>query len=99
MSWLFVYLQIFGVYGVATLRSAVPSSDGIFIGYDFKYDGETYSGSFTGGNEFHIGDKYFVIFSRNYPDRNLLKYNRQVPLCLEDSMEVQWQELPDCLEK
>jgi hypothetical protein len=94
--FLFFYLKVVGVYGVAVIKEAVPTTEGILYSYEFFYNGISYSGRFSGFGKHHIGDRYFVSFSRKNPDKNLLQYNRPVPQCLTDSFNVFWQTYPEC---
>lgn len=99
-SWLFFYLKIFGVYGVAIIKEGTPSSDGVSIKYEFSFNGEIYSGFFSAGpyagRDYPIGSKYYVQFSRKDPTKNLLQYNNPVPFCYRDSMNTFWEDIPSC---
>ena len=94
--FLFFYLKIVGVYGVAIIKEGVATSVGIDIKYEFMYEGEKYTGVFTDSRRYKIGDKYFVLFSRNNPNKNLLQYNYPVPYCLKDSSNSFWSTYPKC---
>ena len=94
---LFFYLKIVGVYGIAELKEAVSTSEGIDIKYEFSYEGNKYTGVFTAGSKFKLGDKYFVLFSKHNPEKNLLQYNHPVPNCLKDSINFYWVTYPKCL--
>ena len=93
--YLFIYLKIIGIYGVAMITGGASSSEGNDYKYEFIYEGEKYTGSFS-GLKYEIGSKYFVLFSPNNPDKNLLDYNEPVPNCLEDSINSTWEEIPKC---
>ncbi|HWK08348.1 MAG TPA: hypothetical protein VNS58_32200 [Puia sp.] len=94
--FLFLYLKVIGVYGVAIIKEAVATSEGNDLTYEFIYAGEAYTGVFAGTNRYKIGDKYFVSFSKSNPDYNLLQYNSPVPDCLKDSIGSYWTTLPKC---
>lgn len=96
MLFLFFYLKVVGVYGVAVIKEGVATSEGIDFKYDFFYEGEVYTGGFTGVGKYEIGSKYFVLFSRNNPDKNLLQYSTPVPDCFKDSTNTFWFALPKC---
>lgn len=96
MLFFFFYLKIFGVYGVATIKEGVATSEGIDFHYDFIYEGGKYTGGFTGGKMYEIGSKYFVLFSKNNPEKSLLQYNDPVPDCLKDSINSYWSTYPKC---
>lgn len=94
--WLFFYLKIVGVFGIAEIRTATATSDGVDYKYSFLYKGEVYNGSFTGLNGYKMGDCYFVRFSPKDPEKNLLQYDNKVPECLRDSVNLIWHEIPNC---
>ncbi len=92
---LFFYLKVVGVYGVAIITGGVSGSEGNEYQYEFSFRDEKYTGSFT-GLRYEIGSKYFVLFSRSDPDKNLLQYNERVPDCFKDSINSVWIKLPQC---
>lgn len=94
--FLFFYLKVVGVYGVATMKECVVSSEGIDFKYEFSYEGEKYTGVFNGDGRYKIGDKYFVSFSKSNPNKNLLEYNHPVPGCFRDSINFYWSTYPEC---
>lgn len=93
----FFYLEFVGVYGVASIKEKIPTSEGIDVKYEFFYNTEKYIGKFVAGKQYQIGDKYFVKFSKNNPETNLLQYNSPVPDCLKDSIHSFWTSRPICL--
>ncbi|MBP6431403.1 MAG: hypothetical protein KA319_06520 [Ferruginibacter sp.] len=94
--WLFFYLKAVGVYGIATINAAFPSSDGVRYEYEFSYKNLLYKGDFMGLSGYKIGDCYFVRFSPKYPEKNLLQYDNKVPECLRDSVHLFWEKIPIC---
>jgi hypothetical protein len=95
---LFIYLKIVGVYGIAVIKEQTISSEGVVYKYEFLYQGEKYAGDVTSIRKV-IGSKYFVLFSKADPDKNLLQYNDSVPDCFKDSINSIWIKLPQCAEK
>lgn len=94
--WVFFYLQIVGVYAVAVLKEGRSTSEGVDYKYEFYYEGKPYTGVFTGLGDQRIGDKYFVLFSRSDPDKNLLQYGSPVPDCLKNDSNKFWIKKPAC---
>ncbi len=92
---LFFYLKIVGVYGIAIIKERTVTSEGVDYKYEFLYQNEKYTGSVTGLGD-AIGSKYFVLFSKTDPDKNLLQYNDPVPDCFKDSINSVWIKLPQC---
>jgi hypothetical protein len=95
MVVLFFYLKIVGVYGIAIIKERTISSEGVDYKYEFLYQGEKYTGSVTGLRD-EIGSKYFVLFSKTDPNKNLLQYNEPFPDCFKDSINSVWIKLPQC---
>ena len=96
MTYLFVYLEFVGVWGVAVIKEVTPTSEGVDYIYEFMYKGVYYNGGFTGLGGRQIGDKYFVLFSLDNPDKSLLQYNSPVPDCFRDSINMYWNKMPKC---
>jgi hypothetical protein len=94
--FLFFHLKIAGVYGVAIIKEEVATSEGVDITYEFVYQNKEYSGVFTGSKGYKIGDRYFVLFLKSNPNKNLLQYNNPVPDCLIDSIHSFWSNYPKC---
>ena len=92
--YLFIYLKIWGVFGIAVLTDATATSEGIDYKYEFQYKNETYSGSFTDISKHEIGEKNFVSFSKFNPNKNLLQYHHKVPDCLKEYASYYWDEIP-----
>jgi len=84
------------VLAVAVIKDGIPTSEGVDVRYEFLYNGVSYTGGFTAGNYYEIGGKYFVLFSRDDPDKNLLQYAEPVPYCFKDSLNSFWTTIPKC---
>ena len=96
--FLFFHLKISGVYVVATIKSGVATSEGVDYKYEFNYNGERYFGSFSGIMNYKMGDRCFVLFLRNNPNKNLIQFNTPVPDCLKDSIDTFWEKEPKCID-
>ena len=94
--FLFFHLKISGVYAVASIKEGISTSEGIDFRYEFYYKGQNYGGTFTDSKPHNPGERYFVLFLRSCPSRNLLQYDLPVPDCLKDSLDYFWHSYPNC---